>query len=176
MREGRAALRCAGLLCLALLLAAPAPAAADDTVNLTVCKRLVSHLLCKPYGKLSYAGKPADNVYIIGFFYATKESQMLCAVLDDGQIVLQDRTWRAQRWVFPFTKSGACIVTTAFSPDCGRRKVKVCPPKTAKDVQEQRRETFWNRPIPQILEEELKSMNSGQQNATSAPAQQSPAQ
>lgn len=173
----RRALRRVPALLLLAALTLPPVARADDSVNLTVCKRIISHLLCKPYSEFSYAGKPADNVYIISFFYASKQSQMLCAVLDDGQIVVQDRTWRAERWVFPYTVVGnKCISTSVTSPDCGRRKVKVCPPKTAKDVREQRQETFWNRPVPQILEQEMKGMNGhGQENATAAPAQQAPA-
>jgi len=172
-----AVLACGLALC--LLFALPAAASADDSVNVSLCKQILSRMLCKNISEFSYVGKPEKDVYIIGVFYASKPSEMLCAVLPDGQVIIQDRTWRAMRRVFPYTtdSGGKCLSVKYSSPDCPVRKaIRVCPPKTAQDAHERQQETFWNRPIPKILEEEYKSMSGrDQQNATAAPAPAAPA-
>jgi hypothetical protein len=172
-RRGRKR-RAAFVLALALLLGLPAAASADDSTNLALCKQILSRMLCKKINEFSYVGRVEEGVYVISMFYASKSSEMLCAVMPDGQVIIQDRTWRAMRRVVPYTmdSEGKCMSASYSSPDCPVRKaIKVCPPKTAQDVKEQNRETFWNRPIPKILEEEYKAMSArGQQNATDAPA------
>jgi hypothetical protein len=169
-RKHRAALA----LALAMLLGLPAAASADDSTNLALCKQILSRMLCKKLNEFGYVGRVEEGVYVISVFYASKPSELLCAVMPDGQVVIQDRTWRAMRRVVPYTldSEGKCMSASYSSPDCPVRKaIKVCPAKTAQDVKEQNRETFWNRPIPKILEEEYKAMSErGQQNATAAPA------
>jgi len=164
---------------MALLLTLPAAANADDSVNVSLCKQILSRMLCKKLNEFSFVGKPEKDVYIIGMFYASKPSEMLCAVMPDGQVIIQDRTWRAMRRVIPYTvdSAGKCLSASYSSPDCPvRRAIHVCPPKTKQDAREQQQETFWSRPVPKILEEEYKAMSGrAQQNATAAPAPAAPA-
>jgi hypothetical protein len=166
-------------LCLAIWEGLAVPAHADDEMNVNLCRSVLARLYCKKTSEFSYVGKLQDGVYVIGVFYASKPSEFLCAVMPDGQLIVQDRTWRAMRRVIPFSvdADGRCMSAQASSPDCPVRKpVKVCRPKTAQDKQEQARETFWSRPIPKLLEEEYKSMSGqAQQNAT-PPAETAPAQ
>jgi len=164
-------------LVLSLLTAAPALAVGDD-VKLSLCKQVLSRMLCKKITEFGYVGKVEDGVYVLSVFYASKSSEYLCAVMPDGQIVVQDRTWHAMRRVIPFTEDsdGKCLTAVYSSSDCpAKGPIKACPAKTPQDAKEQVRETFWVRPIPKILEEEYKAMSGqGQQNATTS-AQPAPA-
>ncbi len=158
---------------LALVLALPAPApAADDGMNLALCTQVLSRMLCKKPSEFGYVGKIEPGVYILSVFYASKNSELLCAVTPDGQVIVQDRTWRPMRRVVPYAPDaeGRCLVANYSSPDCpAKGPIKVCPPKTQLDAKEQVKETFWNRPVPKILEEEYKAMSGReQQNATAA--------
>ncbi|MBU1040932.1 MAG: hypothetical protein KKF77_07535 [Proteobacteria bacterium] len=161
------------VLVLCLLAAAPKAQAAGDEANLSLCKQVLSRMLCKNLSEFGYVGKAGDGVYIISVFYASKNSEYLCAAMPDGQLILQDRTWHPTRRVISYTpdSDGKCLNATFSSPECPNRKpIKACPPKTAKDEKEQVRETFWVRPIPQILEEEYKAMNAQPQQNATAPA------
>jgi hypothetical protein len=154
---------------LCLDLARPAPARADDALQLNLCKQVLARMLCKKTNEFSYVGKMGEGVYILGVFYGSKNSEFLCAALPDGQLVLQDRTWHATRRVFAYEPDGTgkCITVNYSNPECPTRAaLKSCPPKM--DAKEAAKETFWSRPIPAILEEEFKAMK-GQANAT-APA------
>ena len=159
---------------LALCLLAPQAAqAAGDDLKLNLCKQVLSRMLCKKISEFGYVGKLDEGVYVISVFYASKNSELLCAVTSDGQVIVQDRTWRAMRRVVPYEldSDGRCLVTHYSSPDCPAKGVaKACPPKGPQDAKEQAKETFWNRPVPKILEEEYKAMSGReQQNATPAP-------
>lgn len=159
---------------LTIVLALPATApAADDGMNLELCTRVLSRMLCKKPKEFGYVGKLEPGVYILSVFYASKNSELLCAVTPDGQVIVQDRTWRPMRRVVPYAPDaeGRCLVANYSSPDCpAKGPIKVCPPKTELDAKEQVKETFWNRPVPKILEEEYKAMSGrAQQNATAQP-------
>ncbi|MHC1700804.1 MAG: hypothetical protein AB9900_07475 [Humidesulfovibrio sp.] len=164
-------------LVVSLLVAAPQARAAGDDVNLSLCKQILSRLLCKKVNEFGYVGKVESGVYILSVFYASKNSEFLCAVMPDGQVVVQDRTWHPTRRVIPYTpdSDGKCLNASFSSPECpSRAAIKACPAKGPGDAKEQVRETFWVRPIPQILEEEYKAMSGqSQQNAT-APAPPAP--
>ena len=168
------------LCVLALALAVALPSAglcAGDDLKLALCKQVLSRLLCKKVGEFGYVGKLDEGVYIISVFYASKNSELLCAVTQDGQVIVQDRTWRAMRRVVPYEPDaeGRCLVANYSSPECPTKApLRVCPAKTQLDAKDQVKETFWNRPIPTILEEEYKAMTGrDQQNAT---APQAPAE
>jgi len=163
---------CALLLGLCVFASALPARAQGDDVKLSLCKQVLARMLCKKTSEFGYTGKLDEGVFIVSVFYASKNSEYLCAVMPDGQVIVQDRTWHPLRRVFPFTVSsdGKCLTTTVTSQDCPGGRVRACAPKGPKDAQEKRQETFWNRPIPKILEEEYKAMTArGQQNAT-APA------
>jgi hypothetical protein len=157
---------------LAVLLAAPSVAScAGDDLKLSLCKQVLSRMLCKKVSEFGYVGKLDEGVYVISVFYASKNSELLCAVTADGQVIVQDRTWRAMRRVVPYEpdSEGRCLVAHYTSPDCPGPKgpIKACPAKTPLDAKDQVKETFWNRPVPSILEEEYKAMRGrDQQNAT----------
>ncbi|MDP2848449.1 MAG: hypothetical protein Q8O35_09675 [Humidesulfovibrio sp.] len=159
-------------LCLVLVLPAAGFAAGDD-LKLNLCKQVLSRMLCKKVSEFGYVGKLDEGVYVISVFYASKNSEMLCAVTSDGQVILQDRTWRAMRRVVPYEpdSEGRCLVANYSSPECPNKGlIKACPAKGPQDAKEQVKETFWVRPVPKILEEEYKAMSGReQQNATAPP-------
>jgi hypothetical protein len=166
------------VLVLVLLAVAPRAQAAGDDVNLSLCKQVLSRMLCKKMDDFGYVGKAGEGVYILSVFYASKNSEFLCAVMPDGQLVVQDRTWHAMRRVLPYTpdSDGKCLNSTYSSPDCpSKSPIKACPAKTPGDTKEQVKETFWVRPIPQILEEEYKAMSAKPQQNATAPAAPAPA-
>jgi len=159
-------------LVLALTLALPAKASAGDDLNLSLCKQILSRMLCKKVSEFGYTGKLGEGVYIISVFYASKPSEYLCAVMPDGQVILQDRTWRAMRRVIPYAldSEGRCLTASFSSPECpARGLIRACPPKGPQDAKEQQKETFWNRSIPTILEEEYKAMSAREQQNATAP-------
>lgn len=171
MRKALPLILAAALLGQRLLLA-PAPArAAGDDLQLNLCKQVLARMLCKKPGDFGYMGKVEEGVYILSVFYASKNSEYLCAALPDGQLIIQDRTWRPLRRVFHYEpdSTGKCLAVEYSNPECPTRAAaKSCPPKM--DAKEAAKETFWNRPIPKILEEEFKAMKGqGETNAT-APA------
>jgi hypothetical protein len=164
-------------LALFLLAAPPQAQAAGDDVNLSLCKQVLSRMLCKKVSDFGYVGKVDSGVYVLSVFYASKNSEYLCAVMPDGQIVVQDRTWHAMRRVIPYTpdSDGKCLNASFSNPECpAKAALKACPPKTPADAKEQVKETFWVRPIPQILEEEYKPMNAKAQPTATAPAAPAP--
>lgn len=167
MRKALAALLTCALLGLG---SSPALAAGDD-LQLNLCKQVLARMLCKKPTDFGYMGKMEEGVYILSVFYASKNSEFLCATLPDGQLIIQDRTWRPLRRVFHYQPdgSGKCLEVGYSNPECPTRApAKSCPPKM--DAQEAAKETFWSRPIPKILEDEFKAMKGqGEANAT-APA------
>jgi hypothetical protein len=166
------------VLFLCLLVAAPQAQAAGDDVNLSLCKQVLSRMLCKKMNEFGYVGKVQDGVYVVSVFYASKNSEYLCAVMPDGQLVVQDRTWHPMRRVVSYTpdSDGKCLNAAFSSPECpNRSSIKACPTKTPGDAKEQVKETFWVRPIPQILEEEYKAMTAKTQQNATVPAAPAPA-
>jgi hypothetical protein len=158
---------------LSLCLLAPAPVqAAGDDLKLNLCKQVLARMLCKKTSEFGYVGKLEEGVYVISVFYASKNSELLCAVTSDGQVIVQDRTWRAMRRVMHYEPDyeGRCLVSNYSSPDCPTKgAIKVCPPKGPQDPKDQAKETFWNRPVPKILEEEYKAMSGREQQNATAP-------
>ena len=161
------------LLALSMVLPGASALAAGDDVNLSLCRQILARQLCKKTSEFGYTGKLDEGVYIIGVFYASKNSEYLCAVTNDGQVIVQDRTWRAMRRVIPYSvdSEGKCLTAVFSSPECPvRAPIKACAPQGPQDAKEQQKETFWNRPIPKILEEEYKAMTTRDQQNASAPA------
>ena len=153
------------------LLAPQAALAAGDDLKLNLCKQVLSRLLCKKISEFGYVGKLDEGVYVISVFYASKNSELLCAVTADGQVIVQDRTWRAMRRAFHYEvdSSGKCLSVTYSNPECpAKGAAKSCPAKM--DAKEAAKETFWSRPIPKILEEEFKTMKGQVQANATAPA------
>jgi len=170
-RMAAASRLCALALALAVLFPAAGLCAGDD-LKLALCKQVLSRMLCKKVNEFGYVGKLGEGVYIISVFYASKNSELLCAVTQDGQVIVQDRTWRAMRRVVPYEPDaeGRCLVANYSSPECpAKGQLRVCPAKTQLDAKEQVKETFWNRPIPTILEEEYKAMTGRDQQNSTAP-------
>lgn len=165
--------RLALCLALAFLLSLPGAAfPAGDDLKLGLCKQVLSRMLCKKTSEFGYVGKLDDGVYILSVFYASRPSEYLCAVTPDGQIIVQDRTWRAMRRVVPYAvdPDGKCLVANFTSPECpARGPIKACLPKGPQDAKDQLKETFWNRPIPKVLEEEYKAMSAREQQNATAP-------
>jgi hypothetical protein len=167
---------CLVVACTLLAPVLPARAAGDD-MKLGLCKQVIARMLCKKTSEFGYVGKLGEDIYILAVFYATKNSEYLCAVSPDGQVVVQDRTWRAMRRVmhYEMDSDGKCLTVAYSSPECPvKAPIKICPPKM--DGKEAAKETFWNRPIPTILDEEFRAMREaakGQANGT-APAPAAP--
>lgn len=167
----RLGLACCLTLAFVLTLAPPARAAGDD-LNLGLCRQILARMLCKKTSEFGYVGKVDEGVYVMSVFYASKASEYLCAVTLDGQVIVQDRTWRAMRRVIPYSKDseGKCLSTSFSNPECPvRAAIKVCPAKGPMDAKDQVKETFWNRPVPKILEEEYKAMGAREQQNATAP-------
>lgn len=159
------------------LAVAPQAQAAGDDANLSLCKQILSRMLCKKLNEFGYVGKVESGVYVVSVFYASKNSEYLCAVMPDGQVVVQDRTWHPMRRVIAYTpdSDGKCLNATFSSPECpNRAPIKACPEKGLNDAKEQVKETFWVRPIPQILEQEYKAMTGQNATAPAAPAPAAP--
>lgn len=144
-------------LLLALFMLAPTQARSDeiDTMNIELCRQVLSRMLCKDPVELNMVAKVKDGLYLFSTFYAKKETQFYCGV-GGGYIRIEGKEFHKITHTIPyvFDMPSKCSVVEYLNPECPKRsKIVVCAPKT---LDEQSAEDFWNRPIPDLLDEDLK--------------------
>lgn len=148
------------LLIAALALAGPlsaGPALATDLVDmdLCLCTGALSRELCKDTADIHFVTRVRPDLYLFSVFYANHESKFFCGVSKDV-IKLQGKEWRKVTRTIPydFDKGSKCGILEYSVPDCPNADRLVCCSR--KTEEEKLDDDFWNRPIPELLGEDLR--------------------
>jgi hypothetical protein len=143
-------------LALALSLAV-GPARASDYMDMDIClgKQILGRILCKDPQEINYVAKVKDNIYLFSVFYAKQEARFVVGISNDKIRVQGKEFLRLTRTIpYDFDETSKCGVVEYSSSECTRTDpIVCCTEKTEEDVKE---EKFWDRSIPDLLEEDLK--------------------
>lgn len=145
-------------LALSLALAATSvPARASDYMDMDIClgKQILGRILCKDPLEINYVARVKDNIYLFSVFYAKQEARFVVGVSGDKIRVQGKEFLKLTRTIpYDFDETSKCAVVEYSSAECTRTEpIVCCSEKTEEDVKE---EKFWDRPIPDLLEEDLK--------------------
>jgi hypothetical protein len=168
--KGRAMTTTRLLLLAAALLAAwtagplaPAEASAQqvrDEMNVCLCRNVLARTLCKSPEEFSYIDEYHDSgTYAFTVFYAKQETRFLCMVTA-RDVRIKGRAWQEIMRTIPYelNPETMCGVSTYSTLECPMEKpIVCCGEKSAQDLEEDKAYDFWSRPIPDILEDELKN-------------------
>lgn len=150
-----------GVLVLVFAFFQPAPALAQDrqTRDICLCRQVIARTLCKRPDEVEFIDRYMDDAtYSFTVFYAKKPERFICNV-SGNEVRIKGKAWspllRTVR-VTPSTQGeGDCMDLDYFVPECPRGPVRCCEPRRAEDVEREKELDFWNRPIPDLLEDEL---------------------
>ena len=155
----------------ALVLTAPCARAQNigpDDLNLCLCRQIIARELCKSPREFQYVGKTdVKGTYVFKVFYANRPQTFVCLVLPETIRIQGQTGQRAIKLEVPyFLDRETGLASVEFSsPDCPNAAPIECRTKpTPAQERAQDRETFWQRPIPEILQEELQRQSD--ENAT----------
>jgi len=157
-------------ICLALTITIfTCPAQASEFQDMDVClgKQIVARTLCKTPIEVNYVSKVRENIYLFSVFYAKKETHFFVGVYKD-MIKVQGKEFHTVTRSIPyhFDATAKCGVVEYSPPDCPTtERIVCCSQKTVEDELDQK---FWDRPIPELLEEDLRNAISGD-NGTKPP-------
>ncbi|WP_272700452.1 hypothetical protein [Desulfovibrio sp. Fe33] len=145
-------------LSLALSLAVvPGPARASDYMDMDLClgKQVLGRILCKDPREINFVAKVRDNVYLFSVFYAKQMARFLVGISND-KIRVQGREFLKLTRTIPyeFDETSKCAVVEYSSSECNYSEpIVCCSEKTEEDKLDDK---FWDRPIPELLEEDLR--------------------
>ena len=170
-------------ICMALIVGLTAlPVRASDFQDMDIClgKQVLGRILCKDPLEINYVTKVRANIYLFSVFYAKQEARFLVGVSGDKIRVQGKEFLKLTRTIeYSFDATSKCGVVEYSSSECPRSEPIVCC--SEKTVEENMDEKFWDRPIPDLLEEDLRKAlevlpPEGEQPAAGgAPAAGSPA-
>jgi len=146
-------------ICLALFIMLFArPAKASDYLDMDIClgKQIVARVLCKAPIEINYVSKVRNNIYLFSVFYANKETHFFVGVYKT-MIRVQGKEFQTVTRSIPyhFDATAKCGIVDYSPPDCPTNERIVCC--SQKTVEEELDEKFWDRPIPDLLEEDLRN-------------------
>ncbi|MEF2230641.1 MAG: hypothetical protein V3571_06910 [Pseudodesulfovibrio sp.] len=147
-----------GLLCLVVILALAATAArASDYTDMDIClgRQIVARILCKDPREVDYVAQVRDNVYLFSVFYANRKARFFVGVYKD-MIRVQGKDFQTATRSIPyhFDAVSKCGVVDYTVRDCiTQERIVCCSEKT---IEEKMDDRFWDRPIPDLLEEDLR--------------------
>lgn len=147
-------------LIIAILLTAlcgmtPAYGSEYEDMDINLGKAVVARAICKDPSEVSYVSKVRKNIYLFAVFYAKQEARFVVGV-SDKMIRLQGREFLKLTNTIPYTfdTSAKCAVVQFSSPECPvSEPLVVCSEKTPEEKLD---ETFWGRPVPDLLDEDLR--------------------
>jgi len=158
------------ILGLAALIGLALPAPASDYTDMDIClgRQIVARMLCKRPEEVDYVAKVKNNVYLFTVFYANRKARFFVGVYKD-MIRVQGKEYQTATRSIPyhFDKVSKCAVVDYSAPDCPNSERIVCC--SEKTVDEKLDDKFWDRPIPELLEEDLR--NALESDNATAPAE-----
>ncbi|WP_419784989.1 hypothetical protein [Pseudodesulfovibrio sp.] len=161
---------------LAALILLVRPAIASDYMDMDIClgKQIVARVLCKSPSEVDYVTRIKKNLYLFTVFYANRKVHFFVGVYGD-MIRVQGKEYQKVTRSIPyhFDKVSKCAVVDYSVPDCPNSERIVCC--SEKTIDEKMDEKFWDRPIPDLLEEDLRNALKND-NATAPAAPDAPAQ
>lgn len=132
------------------------PASATEFIDMDICigRNVVARALCKTPDEVNYVTRVRDNIYLFSAFYAKKETHFFVGVYKDV-IRLQGKEFKTITSTIPynFDASAKCAVVEFSVPDCATNERIVCC--SEKTIEEKLDDKFWDRTIPELLEEDL---------------------
>jgi hypothetical protein len=151
------------------------PATASEYTDMDIClgRQVVARALCKSPAEVNYVSQVRDNIYLYSVFYANRETHFFVGVYND-MIRIQGKEFQTVTRTIPyhFDAMSKCGVVDFSLPNCPTvGRIVCCSEKT---VEEQLDDKFWNRPIPELLEEDLRNALQGD-NATAPGPETGPA-
>ncbi|ADU62010.1 MULTISPECIES: hypothetical protein [Pseudodesulfovibrio] len=157
-------------LAVAVLIAVPAlfaaPATATEFTDMDVClgRQVLARMLCKPVEEINYVSKLREDMYLFSVFYANRETHFFVGVGNDIIRVQGKEFKTVTRTIsYKFDSASRCGVVEYVAPGCpASGRIVCCAQKSAEETLE---DTFWDRPIPELLEEDLRKALQGA-NAT----------
>lgn len=139
--------------------APPVPLELRDDMNICLCQQLLARTLCKQPHDFSFIDEYRDSsTYSFTVFYANKETRFMCMV-SPGEVRIKGKAWQPIMRTIPLDvdQKNACATADYSVPECPKSKpVVCCSQKTGQDISEDKAYDFWTRPIPEILDEELR--------------------
>jgi len=146
----------ATLLILAAGLAA-APAQASEFQDMDIClgKAVVARVICKDPLEVNFVARVKKDIYLFSVFYARQEARFIVGVTDKT-IRIQGKEFLKLTKTIPyhFDEDAKCGVVDFSTPDCPNPEPIVCC--SEKTSEEKLDEKFWGRPIPDLLDEDLR--------------------
>lgn len=128
---------------------------ASDDMDFCICRNVVARLLCKDVDEINLVGKVRDGLYIYSVFYANKVSKFYCGV-GEKYVKLQgfDRVTVTRSIPYTYDPEENCGIIDYYSDSCPvYTPVKCC---ANKDADQRKADEFWDKPLPQLLDEDLR--------------------
>lgn len=134
-------------------------------MDIEIGRKVVANALCKSPDEVNYVTMVRDNLYLYSAFYAKKESHFFVGVYTDF-IRLQGKEFKTITKTIPykFDEATKCAIVKFSVPDCPTdANIIACSEKT---IEEKKSDEFWDKSIPELLEEDLEqAIKAGQEPA-----------
>jgi len=137
------------------LAAHSAQASEFEDMDIGLGKAILARALCKDPLEINYVSKLRNDMYLFSVFYAKQEARFVVGVTEKF-IRIQGREYLKLTKTVPYTfdVDAKCAVVDFSVPDCPTsERIVVCSEKT---VEEKLDEKFWGKPIPELLDEDLR--------------------
>ncbi|WP_203529646.1 hypothetical protein [Pseudodesulfovibrio sp. JC047] len=130
---------------------------ASDYEDMDIClgKKVLARALCKDPLEINYVARVRKNIYLFSVFYARQESRFVVGI-SNSKIRIQGKEFLTLTQTIPyeFDTTSKCAVVKFTTPECRNAPPIVCC--SEKTVEEKLDEKFWDRPVPDLLEEDLR--------------------
>ncbi|MGE4192772.1 MAG: hypothetical protein AB7E51_05240 [Pseudodesulfovibrio sp.] len=145
-------------LCATLVMTLSATAAkASEYTDMDICmgRQLLARVLCKDPMEINFVAKVKDSIYLFSVFYARQEARFVVGISSDTVRIQGKEFLKLTRTIsYTFDKTSKCGVANYSNSECiNREPVVCCSEKTEEEKMDQK---FWDRPIPDLLEEDLR--------------------
>ncbi len=129
---------------------------------------------CKNPAQFSYVGMQGDSIYIFNAFYGSKYTDFFCKV-DSGEVIIMSRKKKYRRSVKYYIDENECGIIEYFPAACSEtHSIRCCYPKSEKELKADKELEFWQKPIPDLLQEDQDAAMKVLQNKTAKSSETKP--